>query len=92
MGTVCAIWGLPVFACNAAQQARLMTLAPELASASVALNSSGIYLGQAIGAAIGGWVISHQGFSALNWWALGFVLLAIGVSMRAAAAAGQSRP
>jgi predicted MFS family arabinose efflux permease len=90
MGVVCAIWGLPVFACNAAQQARLMTLAPELASASVALNSSGIYLGQAIGAAIGGWVISHQGFSALNWWAMGFVALAIAVSMRAAAA-GQSR-
>lgn len=87
LGAVCAIWGLPVFASNAAQQARLVTLAPDLASASVALNSSGIYMGQAIGAAIGGWVIATQGYSPLNWWAFGIMLAAIGVSMRAAKAA-----
>jgi predicted MFS family arabinose efflux permease len=92
LGLVCAIWGLPVFACNAAQQARLVTLAPDLASASIALNSSGIFLGQAMGAAIGGWVIAGQGYTPLNWWAFGLMLMAIGVSVMAGRAARQSQP
>ncbi len=87
---VCAIWGLPVFACNSSQQARLVALAPELASASVALNSSGIYMGQAVGAAIGGWVIAHHGYDSLHWWSLCIMLVAIAVSLRAAKAAGSS--
>jgi predicted MFS family arabinose efflux permease len=91
IGSICAIWGLPVFACNAAQQARLVALAPDLASASVALNSSGMYLGQAIGAGVGGWVISHQGYDLLNWWAMAIMVLAIGVSIRAASAAHKSQ-
>ncbi len=90
LGLVCAIWGLPVFACNAAQQARLVSLAPDLASASIALNSSGIFLGQAIGAAIGGWVIAGQGYTPLNWWAFVIMLLAIGVSVLAGRAAVRS--
>ena len=83
---VCIIWGLPVFACNSSQQARLVGLAPDLASASIALNSSGIFMGQAIGAAIGGWVITHQGYGALNWWAAAIMVAAIAVSLRAARA------
>ena len=91
VGLVCAIWGLPVFACNAAQQARLVALAPDLASASIALNSSGIFLGQAVGAAIGGWVIAGQGYTPLNWWAFGIMLMAIGVSVMAGRAAFRSQ-
>lgn len=92
VGVVCAVWGLPVFACNAAQQARLLALAPDLASASIALNSSGIFLGQAIGAAVGGWVIAGQGYTPLNWWAFGIMLIAIGVSVLAARAALMAQP
>lgn len=55
------LWGLGCFALNAAQQTRLVALSPQVASASVALNSSGIYLGQAIGGAIGGILISSGG-------------------------------
>ena len=33
----------------------------------MALNSSAIYLGQAAGAASGGWLIAHDGYGSLNW-------------------------
>lgn len=46
-----ALWGLGTFSSNSLQQSRLITHEPALASASVALNTSTIYLGQAIGAA-----------------------------------------
>jgi predicted MFS family arabinose efflux permease len=58
-------WGLGVFASNSAQQARLVGIAPTLDSASVALNTSAMYLGQAMGATLGGWLILHQGLSVL---------------------------
>jgi predicted MFS family arabinose efflux permease len=56
-----ALWGLGCFSVNGMQQARLVSLAPGLASASVALNSSAIYLGQAIGALTGGALIAAGG-------------------------------
>jgi predicted MFS family arabinose efflux permease len=52
-------WGLGCFAANSAQQARLAAMAPALTPASVSLNTSAIYVGQAIGAAGGGWVLAH---------------------------------
>lgn len=57
-------WALGCFSSNSAQQARLVGMAPQLASASVALNSSALYAGQAIGAAAGGWLIVHD---AMDW-------------------------
>jgi predicted MFS family arabinose efflux permease len=68
-----ALWGLGVFAANMAQQARLVGTAPHLASASVALNSSGIYLGQALGGAAGGVLIAAHGFAPLSWVAAALV-------------------
>jgi predicted MFS family arabinose efflux permease len=53
-----ALWGLGCFSVNGVQQARLVSLAPALASASVALNSSALYLGQAVGALNGGALIA----------------------------------
>ncbi len=73
-------WGLGVFSANSAQQARLVQLAPDLASASVALNSSAIYAGQALGAAMGGWIVLHQGLTALPPFALLGMVLAMVVS------------
>lgn len=73
------IWGLGVFSANMAQQARLVGAAPQLASASVALNSSGIYLGQALGGATGGLLISASGMVWLNW--VGAALVACGILM-----------
>ena len=63
----CLSWGLGCFAMNSAQQARLAGLAPSLASASIALNTSGMYGGQAIGAALGGGLIATLGMAALPW-------------------------
>ncbi|MFZ4068554.1 MAG: MFS transporter [Caulobacterales bacterium] len=56
------VWGLSFAAGNALQQARLITIAPAMAGASVALNTSAIYVGQAVGAAIGGALLAQQAF------------------------------
>ena len=53
-----AAWGLGSFATNSSQQARLATTAPALTPASVAMNTSAIYLGQAAGALLGGLLIA----------------------------------
>ncbi|MDO9438453.1 MAG: MFS transporter [Hydrogenophaga sp.] len=66
-------WALGCFSCNSAQQARVVHMSPELASATVALNSSAIYGGQALGAALGGFMIAQGGMLRLH--EVGFVLL-----------------
>ena len=80
-------WGLGMFAANSAQQARLIQIAPALASGSVALNTSAIYLGQAIGSAGGAWLITHDGMAQLHWFGWIGVLLALLMSLLAARAA-----
>ena len=72
--------GLAAFAVNSGQQARLGAAAPPLAPALMALNTSAIYLGQAVGASGGGWLIAHHGYAALSWMSLGWALLAIAAS------------
>ncbi|HWL04716.1 MAG TPA: MFS transporter [Xanthobacteraceae bacterium] len=46
--------GFGTAASNTMQQARLASVAPDLASATIALNTSAIYVGQAVGSALGG--------------------------------------
>lgn len=77
------VWGLGCFAVNGTQQARLVGLAPPLASASVALNSSAIYLGQAFGALSGGALISAIGLPALSPFGTAFMLGAMVLSWQA---------
>jgi predicted MFS family arabinose efflux permease len=62
MGAAIAFMGLGFAATNSMQQARLVQAGPDLASASVALNTSGVYVGQAIGSGVGG-VMSGIGFA-----------------------------
>jgi predicted MFS family arabinose efflux permease len=69
-------WGLGCFAANSAQQARLVGIAPPLAPASIALNSSAIYAGQAVGAAGGGWLIAQGAIDSLHWAGLAALLVA----------------
>jgi predicted MFS family arabinose efflux permease len=57
------IWGVGVFASNSSQQARLALAEPTLASASIALNTSMIYLGQAFGSFVGGVMIAATGYA-----------------------------
>ena len=83
-------WALGCFSSNSAQQARLSAAAPALASALLALNTSAIYLGQAAGAASGGWLIAHAGYAALSWVGLGWLLACLAVSVWATRAAGRA--
>jgi predicted MFS family arabinose efflux permease len=73
-------WALGCFSSNSAQQARLVAIAPILAPASIALNSSALYAGQAIGAASGGWMIAHSGMDMLHWAGFTGLLLAMAAS------------
>lgn len=58
MALVIAPWGLGCFASNSAQQARLGLASPAYAPALLSLNTSAIYLGQAVGAATGGAMVA----------------------------------
>ncbi|MEO7391948.1 MAG: MFS transporter [Ramlibacter sp.] len=73
-------WALGCFSSNSAQQARLVGIAPALAAGSIALNTSAMYAGQAIGAAGGGWLIAHSGMNLLHWAGLAALLLAMATS------------
>jgi predicted MFS family arabinose efflux permease len=74
-------WALGCFSSNSAQQARLVALAPAFASASIALNSSAMYAGQALGAASGGWLIANDRMDDLHW--AGFVVLLLSMAVSA---------
>lgn len=74
-------WALGCFASNSTQQARLGMAAPALAPALMALNTSAIYLGQAVGASSGGWLIAHGGYAPLNWFGLVWLIAAIALSL-----------
>lgn len=68
-----ALWGAAAFAVSSAQQARLVNQNPRLASATLALNTSALYIGQAVGALVGGIAIHWLGLAHLHW--AGAVLL-----------------
>jgi predicted MFS family arabinose efflux permease len=74
-------WALGCFSSNSTQLGRLGMAAPALAPALMALNTSAIYLGQAVGAASGGWLISHGGYAPLNWFGLAWLVAAIALSL-----------
>jgi predicted MFS family arabinose efflux permease len=74
-------WAISIFATNSAQQARLVGFAPALASGSVALNTSAMYAGQAIGTALGGLLISTDRMADLHWYGLAILVLALVASL-----------
>jgi len=84
MALVLVPWSVGCFAAQSAQHARLTSLAPLLAPASMALNSAAIYVGQAVGAATGGAMLAVSGFSQLSWAALAWMVIAIALSQWAA--------
>lgn len=71
------VWGLGFGAGISMQQARLISVAPTLASASVALNTSVLYLGQASGSAIGGDLITRNLQGLMSVTGVVFILAAI---------------
>ncbi|MBL8351185.1 MAG: MFS transporter [Burkholderiaceae bacterium] len=80
MGVI-APWALGCFSSNAGQQARLVAAAPVLAPALIALNSSAMFAGQALGAASGGAIMNRQGWGPLHWIGLAWMLAAIALSL-----------
>jgi predicted MFS family arabinose efflux permease len=71
--------GLGFAAINSMQQARLVAAAPPLASGSVALNTSCIYVGQAIGSGFGGLLFDAGRIGLLNLAAVVFVLAGMAI-------------
>jgi predicted MFS family arabinose efflux permease len=91
-GLVAVPWALGCFSSNSAQQARLVGIAPSLASGSIALNSSAMYAGQAMGAAGGGWLILNTGsMDLLHWAGLASMLAAMAASAWASSQRGSHR-
>ncbi len=76
MGAGIFFWALGFAAINSMQQARLIAAAPDLASASVALNTSVLYVGQAVGSGIGGLLFAQEYFHLLGYVGVAFVALA----------------
>lgn len=68
--------GLGVTSANSMQQARLVEVAPALASATVALNTSFLYFGQALGSASAGILFDHRFYRTIGFVAAGFFLSA----------------
>ena len=76
MGVGIAFWGLGFAAINSMQQARLVQAAPELSSASVALNTSSLYVGQAVGSGIGGLMFGMGVTHGVGFVGIAFVVIA----------------
>src|ERR1700738_3258283 len=72
-----AIWGLGFASTNSMQQVRLVGAAPALASASVSLQTSVVYVGEAIGSVIGGVLYARELLYSAGYVAMGFVALAL---------------
>ncbi|MEO1544174.1 MAG: MFS transporter [Pseudomonadota bacterium] len=60
------VWSTFAWSFMAAQQVRLISIEPEKASVVLALNAAAIYVGAAVGSAIGGAVLSGFGLTALG--------------------------
>ncbi|WP_417518159.1 MFS transporter [Minwuia sp.] len=68
------LWGMAGFSFAAAQQARLVALAPDLRGVVLSLHASSMYVGQAAGAALGAAILSRYGMGALG---LGGAVMAV---------------
>jgi predicted MFS family arabinose efflux permease len=77
MAVSVAIWGIGFASTNSMQQVRLVGAAPALAAASVSLNTSVLYIGQATGSAIGGFLYARDLLYASGYVATAFVALAV---------------
>lgn len=81
MAGAVAIWGLGFASSNSMQQVRLVAAAPSLASASVSLNTSFLYVGQAIGSASGGFLYAHEQLYGVGYAGAAFAALALATAI-----------
>ena len=89
------LWGIGCFSTNSAQQARLVMLSPPHAPVSVAMNSSAMYFGQAVGTAAGAALIAGlagpSAYTALALISIPLFIVSIVVSLLAERARHSSR-
>ncbi|MDX1822288.1 MAG: MFS transporter [Paracoccaceae bacterium] len=71
------LWSVFGWSFMAAQQARLIGLAPEAAPVMLALNAAGIYVGAALGSALGGLVLAGFGLGPLGLVAGALMVVAL---------------
>lgn len=72
-----SVWGIGFASTNSMQQVRLVGAAPPFAGASVSLNTSVLYVGQAVGSAIGGVLFAHDMLHAAGYVGVVFVAAAL---------------
>ena len=75
------LWGGAAFAISSAQQVRVVNQDPRLASATLALNTSALYVGQAGGAMLGGIAISLVGLQSVQWTGVMLLTAALAASI-----------
>jgi predicted MFS family arabinose efflux permease len=80
MAAAVAVWGLGFASTNSMQQVRLVGAAPNLGTASVSLNTSALYIGQAIGSAAGGLLFARDLFYGAGYVSVVFIALALFVA------------
>lgn len=61
------LWGLFGWAFPVVQQARLVSLDPALAPITLSLNTSALYLGAAVGSALGGLAVRQWSVDSIGW-------------------------
>lgn len=61
------VWSTCGWSFISAQQARVISLAPDRAPIVLSLNAAAIYVGAAVGASVGGAVVARSGVEALGW-------------------------
>ena len=77
MGAGVTVMGIGFAAFNSMQQARLIAAAPVLASATVSLNTSSIYVGQAVGSWLGGSLFARDLLVSIGYVSSGFMVIAM---------------
>jgi predicted MFS family arabinose efflux permease len=77
MAAAVTVWGFGFAATNSMQQVRLVASAPPLAPASVALNTSVLYIGQAIGSFVGGLFYEREYLHGVGFVAVAFLVAAV---------------
>ena len=77
MAAAVAVWGLGFASTNSMQQVRLIGAAPALGTASVSLNTSALYIGQAIGSAAGGMLFARDLLYGAGYVSAAFIALAL---------------
>jgi DHA1 family inner membrane transport protein len=77
MAVAVAVWGLGFASTNSMQQVRLVGAAPNLGTASVSLNTSALYIGQAVGSAAGGLLFARDLLYGAGYVSVVFIALAL---------------